>query len=196
MKTNTKQKILEVGVRLMHEKGFHDSGLQEILKEAGVPKGSFYFYFKNKQDFGLQVMDCFFQHFKTVLSGFTENDSMPHVQRIEAFFTGFLEFFVDGDFKGGCPIGNLTLEMADVNEDFRKHLQLILEESVCLIANQIRQAQEKGEIQNMDDPKSLAEFIFYSWEGMIMQMKVSKDKNHLEQFNYYVFNQLIKNNKI
>ncbi|WP_372750888.1 TetR/AcrR family transcriptional regulator [Labilibaculum sp.] len=196
MKTNTKQKILDAGVRLMHEKGFNDTGLQEILKEASVPKGSFYFYFKNKQDFGIQVIDCFFQHFKSVLNRFTEDASMPHVQRLQTFFSGFLDFFVNGDFKGGCPIGNFTLEMADVNEDFREHLNLILEQSIDLIANQIKYAQEKKEIQNVDDPKTLAEFIFFSWEGMIMQMKVSKDRKHLEQFNCFVFNQLIRNNKM
>lgn len=192
MKTDTKQRILEVGARLMHEKGYNNTGLQEVLKEAGVPKGSFYFYFKNKEDFGLQVVDCFFKHFEATISIFIENDSIPHVQRIQEFLTHFLDFFVNGEFKGGCPIGNFTLEMADVNDTFRKHLNLIFDRSSTIISNQIKQAQEKNEIGNMDDPKSLAEFIFFSWEGMIMQMKVTKDTKALTQFNHFIFSQLLR----
>ena len=59
MRQNTRQKILEVGAEIIHLKGYNHTGLQEILQAAGVPKGSFYNYFKNKEDFGLQVIDFF-----------------------------------------------------------------------------------------------------------------------------------------
>ena len=193
MKTNTKQRILEVGARLMHEKGFNATGIQEVLKEAEVPKGSFYFYFKSKEDFGLQVVDCFFNHFKASVSQYFEDESKPHVERIKAFLSGFLDFFVNGEFKGGCPIGNFTLELADVNDRFREHLNHIMDQSSSLIADQIELAQKAGEIANMENPKSLAEFIFFSWEGMIMQMKVTKDSKSLDQFNHFVFQQLLQN---
>jgi len=192
MKSNTKQKILEVGARLMHKKGYNNTGLQEVLSIANVPKGSFYFYFKNKEDFGLQVVDCFFQHFKSTISTFIKDDSLPHIERIQSFLNHFLDFFVNGDYKGGCPIGNFTLEMADVNDRFREQLKIIFDQSSELIATQIQLAQEKKEISNLDDPRSIAEFIFFSWEGMIMKMKVANDNKALEQFNYFVFNQLIK----
>ena len=56
-KTDTKRKILEHGARLVHMKGFNHTGIQEILEVAGVPKGSFYFYFKSKEEFGLELVD-------------------------------------------------------------------------------------------------------------------------------------------
>jgi len=57
--TTAKENILLTGARLIHEKGYNNTGLAEILRESGVPKGSFYFYFRNKEDFGLQVIDFY-----------------------------------------------------------------------------------------------------------------------------------------
>ena len=192
MKKNTKQRILEVGAHIMHEKGFGATGIQEVLKVAEVPKGSFYFYFKSKEDFGLEVLDCFFAHFKSQLAPFIKDESKPHIQRVQNFLTGFLDFFVNGEYRGGCPIGNFTLEMADINDRFRNHLRNIINESSVLIAEQIKFAQEKKEITNMDDPKALADFIFFSWEGMIMQMKVERSPEALEKFNHFIFQQLLQ----
>jgi len=175
----------------MHEKGFNNTGLQEILREAGIAKGSFYFYFKNKEDFGLQVVDAFFTHFADFAHQYFNDDSLSHVMRIKNFFNEFLDFFVNGDYKGGCPIGNFTLEMADVNDKFREQLLLIVDKSTSLVADQILLAQNKGEISNLDNPHSLAEFIFFTWEGMIMQMKLSRNTIALEQFNYHIFQNLL-----
>jgi TetR/AcrR family transcriptional repressor of nem operon len=59
MKQDTKQKIIQAGAKIIHRKGYNHTGIQEVLKAAGVPKGSFYFYFNNKEDFGLHVIDFF-----------------------------------------------------------------------------------------------------------------------------------------
>ena len=58
-KETTRSRILEVGSTIIHQKGFNNTGIQEILDKAGVPKGSFYFYFKSKEDFGLALIDQF-----------------------------------------------------------------------------------------------------------------------------------------
>lgn len=191
MAKDTKQKILNVGARIMHEKGYEATGIQEILRQAEVPKGSFYFYFKSKEDFGLEVLNCFYNHFQASLEPFIQDDSKAHIDRVKDFLSGFLSFFVNGEYKGGCPIGNFTLEMADVNEKFRDQLRLIINESSSLLAKQIKLAQEKGEIKNMEDPKSLADFIFFSWEGMIMQMKVERSSGALDKFNYFIFQKVL-----
>ena len=58
MKT-AKEKILETGAQIVRRKGFNNTGLIEVLKETGVPKGSFYFYFSSKEQFGLALIDVY-----------------------------------------------------------------------------------------------------------------------------------------
>ena len=47
MKRDTRARLLEVGSEIAHHKGYNSTGIQEVLKAAGVPRGSFHFYFKN-----------------------------------------------------------------------------------------------------------------------------------------------------
>ena len=45
-----KEKLLQAGVKLVVEKGFNKITVEDITKTAGVAKGSFYTYFKRKED--------------------------------------------------------------------------------------------------------------------------------------------------
>jgi TetR/AcrR family transcriptional repressor of nem operon len=50
------ERLLADGGRLVHEAGFHASGVQDIATAAKIPKGSFYSYFDSKEAFALCCM--------------------------------------------------------------------------------------------------------------------------------------------
>ena len=77
----------------MHLKGFNHTGIQEILDAADVPKGSFYNYFKNKEDFGLQVIDYFVDYMAHVAGGVLGDRSVSPLERIRKLLRGFIEIF-------------------------------------------------------------------------------------------------------
>jgi AcrR family transcriptional regulator len=52
----TKERILDAAEGLMLVKSFHSVGLNEILTAVQVPKGSFYHYFKSKEQFGVEML--------------------------------------------------------------------------------------------------------------------------------------------
>ena len=58
-RTNTHEEIIRKGAELIHAQGFNATGIQQILQAVCIPKGSFYFYFKSKEDFGLEIIDYF-----------------------------------------------------------------------------------------------------------------------------------------
>jgi len=123
MKEDTKTRILERGAEIIHLKGFNHTGVQEVLRAAGVPKGSFYNYFKNKEDFGLQVIDYFMEFFSRLARETLGDLSVPPLGRIRNFLCWFIEFFKSKDFAYGCPIGNLAQEMGDLSPAFREKLK-------------------------------------------------------------------------
>ena len=82
MRDNTKSRLIEIGAGIIHLKGFNHTGIQEILKVAEVPKGSFYNYFKNKEDFGLQVIDYFVDYMAQVAGGVLADHSVSPLERI------------------------------------------------------------------------------------------------------------------
>ena len=58
-KAPTRATLVDAGLQIMLEKGYHHTGIQDVLQAAGVPKGSFYYYFPSKEAFALEVIAQF-----------------------------------------------------------------------------------------------------------------------------------------
>ena len=189
---DAKSRILEAGARIVRKKGFLDTGLVELLEAANVPKGSFYFYFKNKEDFGLQLIDYFDNPLEADKEEINEGGDLPHIEKIRRIFKWQAESFRKHDFKGGCPFGNLALEMGDRNHRFRKKLNRVFEDMKKDLAARLKQAEENEEISDSVDPLEAAQLIICCFEGALMQMKVSKTTLPYEVFDRMVFMRLLK----
>lgn len=192
MTPDTKQRILKAGAKIVLQKGFYDTGLAEVLKAAKVPKGSFYFYFKNKEEFGLQLIDFFADYLKARADAFYLDKGLSHIDKIRRLFSWQAEYFEKNDFKGGCPIGNLALEMGDRNTNFRKKLDQVFADMKKNLADHLEQAGKQGEITRTMDIEETTEFIINSWEGTLMQMKVAKSTKPHKVFDRMIFERLLK----
>ncbi len=101
MATDTRMRILREGARKVHKKGFNATGLQEVLAAAGIPKGSFYFYFKNKEDFGLQLIDYYARSYFEQIDRYLGGSTRSPLQRLRHFFDSQVSSFEKNAFKGG-----------------------------------------------------------------------------------------------
>ena len=59
-----KNKIIEVALKLINEKGFDNVSVSEITKEAGVSKGAFYIHFESKEDLIEKQISMYFDDSK------------------------------------------------------------------------------------------------------------------------------------
>ena len=192
MKTTTRDKILEAGANIIHHKGFNHTGIQEILMAAGVPKGSFYNFFKNKEDFGLQVIDYFSDHFSEMTKDIIEDLSVPPLERIKRILQHFMDYFRSTNFTRGCPVGNLAQEMGDLSPAFRKKLNEALDRITAGYAGILSEAQKAGEISDQIDVKETANFIVSSWHGALIRMKVVQNLEPLENHFKFIFDYVLK----
>ena len=85
-KRDTKTLLFEKGAEPIHLKGYNSTGIQEILQAAGVPKGSFYYHFKNKEDYVLQLMDYFGNFVFGWLDRILEDTDKTPINRLRTFF--------------------------------------------------------------------------------------------------------------
>ena len=189
---DAKSRILKAGARIVLEKGFCDTGLAEVLEAAKVPKGSFYFHFKNKEDFGLQLVDTFAEALKAGRETVLRDESLTCLERIRLMFRRQTELFQKHGFKGGCPIGNLSQEMGDRSPLFRKRLKQVFSELRKELTGQLSQARRRGEMTEAIEPEEAADFIMSSWQGALMQMKVAKSTAPYEVFDRMIFERLLR----
>ncbi len=100
---DAKSRILKAGARIVLEKGFCDTGLSEVLEAAKVPKGSFYFHFKNKEDFGLQLVDTFAGALKAARDNVLRDESLTCLERIRECSAGRRRCSGSTASRGGAP---------------------------------------------------------------------------------------------
>jgi len=190
-KSEIKELILQEGADIIHLKGFHNTGINEILESAGVPKGSFYFYFKNKEDFGLQLIDYLSPHFSSQAQKHLVSPEKLYLKKMRSFFDEFEIYYEEQSCKMGCPIGNLALEMGDLNENFRKKLDEVMESMRHAVFDFLKGAQDNEEISPSLDILEVSDFIINSWEGALLRMKVRGDISPLQNFKKTVFESIL-----
>lgn len=186
MKTDKEEKrkaILDAGAEVMQRKGYHGTGVQEIVEGARVPKGSFYHYFKSKEDFVLAAMEhlsC--DHITRFEEALEEEGKSPRQRIINTFATLVATIEAVRNFSKGCFVGNMCQEMADTNAAVAEKAEYLFRRYTAPLARCIRKAQTAGEITSGVDPDKLAEAIFNSWEGAVLRMKSSRNSLPLNAF--------------
>ena len=191
MRASTREHILACGGAIVHHKGFTATGLQEILQAAGVPKGSFYFYFKSKEEFGLALIDHYCRWFADQVRPIIKDPSRPPLERLAGFFLWMQGYCAEQGYIKGCPIGNLIQELGDVKPVFREKLQTSLDRLIDTVEKLLREAKERGELPARIEPRSTAGFIISAWQGALIRMKAVAGPEPLENFHTMVFEVLL-----
>jgi TetR/AcrR family transcriptional repressor of nem operon len=181
---NTKVALLDAGRRIFCEKGYSNAGLEAILQAAGVPKGSFYYYFQSKEDFGLQVIDRFAECFAGEFERITRDESVSSSprERLRRFYEAISTKLGSQECRHGCLVGNLSQEMADQSEGLRARLAEVFADWRDRHADCLRQAQVAGELPSSLDVEALAEFWVSAWQGAILRAKTMRSQAPLRAF--------------
>ncbi|MBN1498485.1 MAG: TetR family transcriptional regulator C-terminal domain-containing protein [Spirochaetes bacterium] len=191
-KEETRQLILKNGARLVHVKGFVNTGIQEILDASSVPKGSFYFYFKSKEDFGRALVDHYETFISAMFDKYLQDASRTPLERMRRFFEDSCKFYESNNFSSGCPIGNLSQEMSDISVPIREKLHETYLKMKSALQTCIEEARDQGEITGRMDPGMLATFMLNGWEGALIDMKLSKSITPLVIFTDMLFGYILK----
>jgi len=190
-KEKTKAVLLEAGKRVFLEKGYNHAGIEAILQEAGVPKGSFYYYFDSKEDFGLQVLDSFAETYNANFDRDLGDRSVSPLERFRRYFEAACERIESQQCRNGCLAGNLSQEMAAQSETFRARLEEIFNGWVQRYAEVLTEAQQLGEIPAHLDVHELADFWLNSWQGAVLRAKTIRSRVPLQIFLNVMFGSLL-----
>lgn len=186
---NVREKIVDAALVLFHERGYNASGVQDIVVQAGVPKGSFYNHFASKEALGLETIARYLQ--ETDLSVLRDQD-VPPLVRLRHHFDLMAERFRDSGFSRGCLLGNFGAEMADANPAIREKLSQTLKVWTDSIADVLREARDAGSLPKDKNVEQFARFLMDAWEGCLIRGKVMKDRSACDDFFEITFGCLLK----
>jgi TetR/AcrR family transcriptional repressor of nem operon len=189
---DTRAEILKAGMRIISRQGFNSTGIEAILKEANVPKGSFYHYFSSKKDFGLQVLNRFSTGIDRIFVSFLEDHSLPPLVRLRNCIESLVIRFEDNNCSIGCLVANLGQEMADQDEEFREKLAEIFRSWICHFESCLHEARDQEEIPADISPEHTAEFFLSGFEGALLVSKVLKSSEPLHTFINIFFERVLR----
>ncbi len=169
-----RDRLLELGLVTLGRKGYHGTSVQDVVTEAGIPKGSFYNYFESKEVFGAAVVDLYVERVYRRLEALLGEEGNA-LSTLRAFMEGRLRRHREN--RQGCLVGNLGSELGRtqgaVGEALRRGEAGIRQRITRLIAR----GQAEGSIRNDLPAESLAGLLFSAWEGSLMRMQVEESEH-------------------
>ncbi len=192
VKKDTRAEIIAIGTEMISLQGYNATGIDAVLKRAGVPKGSFYYYFASKEEFGLAVIEHFAGRYEQRLDTFLHDEEVTPLNRIRNYLESGLARLTQNRCTRGCLVGNLGQELADQNERFRARLDEIFLSWKERFAACLGDAQRAGELDPGLEPGVVAGFILSGWEGAILRAKVMKSPQPMRDFIETLFATVLK----
>lgn len=174
--------LIRSGMELLTERGYSATGIDAILKPAGVPKGSFYYYFANKDEFVTQVISAYAAYFAQLLDRHLLNTEHRPLERIENFVEAASAGMTRFGFKRGCLLGNLGQEMSTLPESFRFQIEAVFSDWEARLAACLREAQQQGELAPAANADKLAYIFWIGWEGAVLRAKLEQTDRPLKLF--------------
>ncbi|EJL90302.1 TetR/AcrR family transcriptional regulator [Pantoea sp. BIGb0393] len=167
--------ILATGQRIMAGKGFSAVGLNEILTDAGVPKGSFYHYFSSKEAFGVAMLARYFDDYLAELDTTLAQPGLTMAQRLMNYWQLWRESQSFSDCQGKCLAVKLGAEVADLSDYMRVTLQNGTSGIISRLAEALEAGVEEGSLAIDDTPGRVAESLYQLWVGASVMVKIVRN---------------------
>jgi TetR/AcrR family transcriptional repressor of nem operon len=184
---HNKDDIIQAGLDIILSRGFNATGVEVILKQVNVPKGSFYNFFSSKEEFGLAIIDKYVADRGELFYPIFSDESLPPLERVKKSFETLIATFEGNDCSKGCLIGNLGQEMSDQFETVRQRLEQSLQNWTRGLSKLLLQAQKESTIPADMNTEKLAENLISSFQGALLHSKVKKSPEPLRNFMHLYF---------
>jgi TetR/AcrR family transcriptional repressor of nem operon len=182
----TREHLIATGLPLLLERGYNGLGLQALLSAAGVPKGSFYHHFRDKEDFALQVVDAYMREVHAGLDASLGDLSIIPLDRVRRFFATTQQGYREQGYMG-CLLGGLGQELSGVSEAFRRKIEACFTSIATRLAVCLEEARERGDLPAGSDPQRLASLLVDCWEGAALRSRLQRDHAPLDAMLEFYF---------
>jgi len=178
----TRDRLIAEGLKSLVLHGFEGVGLNAILHAAGVPKGSFYYFFRSKEDFARAVLDAYERRADEQQDAIFKDASRSPMQRLRDYFDEIGRGHLAEAPLGGCLFGVLSQTAAARSAEFKARLAQVFSTWEADLAELLEEAKSVGEVDPSMNTRDAAAFLIDSFEGMLVRLKVDGNRDALLRF--------------
>ena len=178
--TSSRMELIRIGVATLTEKGFHNTSIDELALAAGVPKGSFAYYFGSKDTFTVEVIETYGQYFVKKLDRILTDQAVKPLERLAVFTEEAARGMEKYSFRRGCLVGSLAQELGALDDRIRSVLLETLQTWQGRIRTCLDEAKAAGDLMPEANTPELARLFWYTWEGAVLAAKLEKSRAPLD----------------
>ncbi|MCS6826024.1 MAG: TetR/AcrR family transcriptional regulator [Caldilinea sp.] len=176
MSNRTRQQLVETTSRLLERQGYHGTGLNQIVRESGAPRGSLYYYFPEGKEALVAAAlaeqgDRMRRFTSTILSEI--EDAVEAVDRV---VERLIEFFSVSEHCGGAPLAAVALETSASSERLRTTCADAYQGLIDVFAQKLTQAGYP-----LQQAQVLATTIVAGIEGAVILSRTQQSTLPMEQ---------------
>ncbi len=113
---DSRARFVETTAGLLRRQGYHATGLNQVIKESGAPKGSLYFHFPGgKEELAQAALQLSGAQMHAELEGLVTEARNP-VEALRSVANTLADSLEASDFQDGCPVATVALEAAAQSE--------------------------------------------------------------------------------
>ena len=192
-KKYSKNFIIQQSAKLFYYKGYKNTELTDIFKACEMPNDIFYKFFSSKEELLIAVIKY---HTENLINFFNNNVDDLSIQKFHYFFEKYFENIENNKFHGGSPLGNLALELSDINKNIREELvksykKIELRFSFFITTLKYAFPEKYDKII----PETTARILIAMLEGTILMLKTEKESSAINDF-FVIFNSIFIINEI
>jgi AcrR family transcriptional regulator len=149
------QRIVDAAARLATLEGLEGVSIGRLADEIGMSKSGLYAHFDSKQDLQLAAIEAA----EAVYAAEVVEPAMqapPGVKRVELLCERYLSYVERGVFPGGCFFAATAAEWNSRRGPVRERVRAILEDWTRLLAANLREAQQQGDLRRDADVHQIA----------------------------------------
>lgn len=189
---HNKEDIISTGTELFRKKGYHNVGINEILKACDIPKGSFYNFFDTKEQFAEHVVEAYgLESLKMITKALSDKLVSP-LERLKRFYAMIIDINEKDGLDSGCLLNNLSIEVGGINQGISRATDKNFKIWIKTIAQCVKQGQDNEEIIDNMSAEDIAEYMHAGIYGAFSRMKVNRNRIYLDKWYKMTFSFISK----
>jgi len=157
--------VLQKALHLFWRKGYNATSIQDLVDELGINRASLYDTWGDKHHLYIAALKLYRQSASSRLLDDIRSD-MPARQVVESFMFRIVNDVILDKERKGCFLVNATTELANLDAEINQMVEENRKTIVEVLAEIIKEGQDKGEFKSQKSPQALARFIFNSVNGL------------------------------
>ncbi|XOB62086.1 TetR/AcrR family transcriptional regulator [Campylobacterota bacterium DY0563] len=172
---DTRDKLIDAAFLEIYTNGYHGASISSILKNAGVPKGSLYHFFKSKKELSLAVINERISPKMDKFFNFQENIDCSIFETLENIFKKMSDHELL--IIHGCPLHRIMVEMSSLDKDFDTLVISKFETFVNNLSSLLQKAIDKGELEGFNTHILARFFITSTWGEISLSPTIATKEN-------------------